>query len=97
MPVLEKVFNQTLMLQEYTMSEGLVRGLVSAIPFIEENSLQRLFLDNCGITGDEFAAILDACQVHKVFRSIIYRMNGVSEKCIHSLTPFLNRRPPVHL
>ena len=55
MPVLEKLHNMTLCLQEYPLSDGCQAGLAQAMRFLDNNKFQKLFLDKCGITGKHFA------------------------------------------
>lgn len=77
MPLLEKIENQTLILQEYTLGDSHCRGLTKAIPLLE-NKLQKVFFDNCGMTGNQFASIVAALDSLKIFRSIVYRMGQLN-------------------
>ena len=38
-PILERIQDQTLVLQEYNLTEGQVRALASAIPYVDSNAL----------------------------------------------------------
>ena len=41
--------------------------------------------------------MISALEHQKVFKSIVYRRNGLSEQVIERLYPLLTRRPPQHL
>ena len=75
LPILEKVFKKTLVLQEYTLSKGHCRGLARACRFFDHKFVNRVLFSNCGIDDFEFASILDGLAELKDFKSIIYKQN----------------------
>lgn len=68
MSLLENLFYGTLLLQEYALTAGHCKGLASAIPFIDNSKFKNIFLDNCGMNGDEFANILSALDNQPTFK-----------------------------
>ena len=75
LPILEKIFNKTLMLCEYTLSPGHCRGLARACRFFDHKFVNRVFFSNCGIDDGEFAMILEGLVQLKDFKSIVYKAN----------------------
>ena len=59
LPILEKVINKTLVLQNYTLSEGHCEGLAMACELLDDQKINRILLNNCGVDGQEFAQILN--------------------------------------
>ena len=51
MPILDKLQNMTLCLQEYPLNDGCQAGLAQAIKYFDNAKFQKLFLDKCGISG----------------------------------------------
>lgn len=60
LPILEKVIFKTLVLQNYTLSEGHCVGLTEACGLLDSRKVNRLLLNNCGVSGKQFASILAA-------------------------------------
>lgn len=58
LPILDKINQKTLCLQEYTLSPGHCRGLSAACEKFDSSVVNRVLFNNCGIDGDEFALIL---------------------------------------
>lgn len=56
-PILEKVHNKTLMLNDYSLSDVHTKALVKAAKFFD-NFVNRILLDNCGMTDVQFGKIL---------------------------------------
>lgn len=96
-PILERIEDQTLLLQEYNLTDGQVRALAGAIPYVDNNALQRLFIDNCGMTGDQLVCILKALEKLPCVRSLIYTRNSLSNAAINGLNTLLKRKPPFNL
>ena len=51
LPILDKIIRNTLVLQDYTLSEGHCVGLAKACSVLDKNKVNRIFLSNCGING----------------------------------------------
>ena len=52
LPILDKIWKKTLCLNNYFLSEGNIKGLASACEVLDFRLVNRLLLNNCGITGD---------------------------------------------
>jgi len=76
LPILDKIFKKTLVLQEYTLSKGHCRGLARACHYFDHKFVNRVLLSNCGIDDYEFSEILDGLNKLKDFKSIIYKQNA---------------------
>ena len=97
LPILDKIFKKTLMLREYTLSEGHCRGLARACQYFDHKFVNRVLFDNCGINDYEFSQILDGLSKLKDFKSIIYKLNTFGELSLAKLQPLLMKRLPNHL
>ena len=97
LPVLEKVYAKTLVLQEYTLSKGHCRGIARACQYLDHRFVNRIFFCNSGIDDLEFSDILEGLKHLKDFKSIIYRANVFAELSIAKLEPLLLKRIPNHL
>jgi len=97
LPILEKVINKTLVLRNYTLSQGHCLGLASAISLIDNKRINRILLDNNGVTGKQFAEILRGLQSVPDLKSVCYRQNQLTHESIQELKPFFLRRVPYHL
>lgn len=69
--------------------------MAKAIQYLEPNALQRLFIDNCGMTGNQLNVLLVALMNRPTFRSIVYSMNSLNDQSIISLNQMLVRKPPL--
>jgi hypothetical protein len=72
LPILDKIVNKTICLQNYTLSIGNCKGLALACENLNENLVNRIYLDNCGISGREFKEILAGLSNLKDCKSIVY-------------------------
>ena len=52
LPILDKIWKKTLCLQNYFLSEGNIKGLAAACKVLDHKIVNRLLLNNNGITGD---------------------------------------------
>lgn len=51
LPILDKICNKTLCLQNYRVSDGHCTGLAEACRLLDHKVVNRLLLQNCGISG----------------------------------------------
>ena len=72
MPILDKIWKKTLCLQNYFLSEGNIRGLAQACEILDFRIVNRLLLNNCGISGEQFAEIITGMGKLRDFKSLIY-------------------------
>ena len=97
MPILEKIWKKTLCLQNYFLSDGNIKGLVAACEFLDHRIVNRLLLNNCGVTGDQFAEIINGISKLRDFKSLIYKQNTINLNSINALVPVFQRRLPCHM
>ena len=97
LPILDKIWKKTLCLQNYFLSEGNIHGLASACEVLDFRIVNRLLLNNCGITGDQFAEILSGMVKLRDFKSLIYKQNMINSDSILALKPIFAKRLPNQL
>ena len=97
LPIFEKIFKKTLCLYDYILSEGQCQGIADACDLIDHKYMNRVLLSNCGISGDNFATILEGLIKVKDFKSVIYKHNELNSRSIEKLGPLFWRRVPHHL
>lgn len=97
LPVLLYVQRKTLCLQSYTLSIGHANALAAACEYFDEQGINRMIFDNCGVDDEEFAAILKGCQKLKSFKKIVYRYNIFQQESMNALKPILTAKIPNHL
>lgn len=85
------------MLRNYTLSQGHCLALASAISLIDNKRINRIFLDNNGVTGKQFAEILRGLQSVPDLKSVCYRQNQLTQESIQALRPFFLRWVPYQL
>ena len=56
-----------------------------------------MLFNNCGITGDQLAVILEGAAKMKDFKALIYKMNLISSLAIEKLIPVIQKPIPNHL
>lgn len=78
------------------MSDGHCLGLAEACKFLDHKVVNRLLLQNCGITGDQVAKILEGVLHLKDFKAFIYKQNAFNLASIDHLKPILHRDAPFH-
>ena len=78
LPILQKITNKTIILQNYKLLQGHCDGLATAVRFLDPTKVNRILLSNNGLTGKQFAAILRGLQYLRDFKSIVYKQNQFS-------------------
>ena len=59
LPILDKVYRKTLCLQDYHLSDGNCQGLADACQYLDTRIVNKMLFNNCGLTGDTLAVILE--------------------------------------
>ena len=59
--------------------------------------MNRVLLNNCGLSGDNFATIIEGLTLIKDFKSIIYKRNEINRLSIERLEPLLAKSIPFNL
>ena len=52
------------------------QALTKAVPHLDVHSINRLLVDNCGVTDASFAAIVNGLAQLSDFKSIVYKLNS---------------------
>ena len=97
MPILDKITNKTLVLQNYALSQGHCRGLAKSFQYLDVTRVNRVLFNNCGISGREFAELLRGLQKLRDVKSITYKQNQFSHESLAELAKLFQRRIPYHL
>lgn len=87
LPILDKIYAKTLCLQDYHLSEGNCQGLAEACEFLDSKIVNRMLFNNCGISGDQLAIILEGIAKMKDFKALIYKMNAINSLAIQKMEP----------
>lgn len=85
LPIFEKIYSKTLCLQNYILSDGHCQGIAEACQYIDHKRMNRVLFNNCGITGNNMAIILDGLAKVKDFKSIIYKHNELNSLAVAKL------------
>ena len=72
-------------------------GIAEACQFIDHRKMNRVLLNNCGLTGKKFATILEGLNQVKDIKSIIYKRNEVNSFSIERLESLLSKQIPFNL
>ena len=78
LPILDKIWKKTLCLQNYFLGQGNTKGLAKACEVLDYRLVNRIFLSNCGVTGDQLAEIIDGMVKLRDFKSLIYKQNTIN-------------------
>ena len=97
LPIFEKIYRKTLCLQNYVLSEGQCEGIAEACQFIDHKRMNRVLLNNCGITGNKMATIVEGLTLIKDFKSIIYKHNELNALAVAKMEPLLLKYVPNNL
>ena len=97
LPILDKVYMKTICLQNYLLSEGHCRGLADACENLDHKVVNRMLFNNCSITGDLMATILEGIVKLKDFKALTYKQNALNALSIEKMEPLLRRGVPNHL
>lgn len=73
LPILDKIYNKTLCLQNYLLNDGHCQGLAKACEFLDPKLVNRMLFNNCGMTGDHLAQVLDGVSKMNDFKALIYK------------------------
>lgn len=59
--------------------------------------MNRVLFNNCGMTGNKMAILLEGFAAIKDFKSIIYKHNELNSLAVAKLEPLLLKQVPNHL
>ena len=89
LPIFEKIYRKTLCLQDYHLSEGNCQGLADACEFLDHRIVNRMLFNNCGLTGDNLAIILDGIAKMKDFKALVYVKQPINALAVSKLIPVI--------
>ena len=75
LPVFDKIFNKTLCLQNYLLNDGHCQGLSDACENLDPRIVNRMLFNNCGLSGDQMAVLLDGFAKMTDLKALIYKNN----------------------
>lgn len=97
LPLLEKIRGKTLFLQSYSLSKGHCRALVQACKHLNDQIVNRVHFENCGLDDTELSILLEALSQLHDFKSIVYKQNVFGPQALEQIPKLLNRPIPFHL
>lgn len=86
-----------MILQNYKLSEGHIQGMAEACENLDHQKINRMLFNNCGLTGENLATILEGIALMQDFKSLTYMKGGINAQAIENLAPILLKRVPNHL
>lgn len=89
LPLIIKVKFDSLILQDYTLSENQCQGLANAISQVGLPKIKILYLDNCGVDDGECAILLEGLVKLDCFHSFVYKNNVFADEALEALQPIL--------
>ena len=97
LPIFDKIYNKTLCLQNYQIADGHCKGLAEACEFLDYTQVNRILLNNCGISGEQLATILEGANKMKDFKALILKQTPLTFDSIERLRPIIDKTVPFHL
>lgn len=64
---------------------------------MDHKLVNRMLFNNCGLSGDQLAVILDGVAKMKDFKSLIYRLSSINALAIEKMGPLFQKFIPNHL
>lgn len=97
LPLVNKVINKKLILQDYTLDSGHMLGLAKSISQTKKPEIEAILFDNCGIDDKELAILLEGLTVAEHFEKFVYKNNVFMHRGVQALKPILIKPDPHHL
>lgn len=91
LPLINKVIQNKLILQDYTLDQGHCTALARAIKQTGKPEIHSVLLDNCGIDDEEIGLMLDGLSVLNCFQTFVYKNNVFLDGGLEALKPLLIR------
>ena len=64
---------------------------------LDPRIVNRMLFNNCCLSGDQMAVLLDGFAKMADLKALIYKNNSLNALSIEKLSPLLDRRAPNHL
>lgn len=97
LPIMEKIKNNHLILQDYAVSSGQVSGVAKAIVLIGKPVIKHILLDNCLMTDAMAAELLNAFLQRQTLVELAFKRNVFLETSLKALVPIMQIKPPQNL
>ena len=97
LPILDKIRGKTLFLQSYTLSKGHCLALAQACKHFNDQIVNRVHFDNCGLDDTELSIVIEALSQLHDFKSIVYKQNEFGPQALEQIPKLFNRPIPFHL
>ena len=85
LPLINKIYNKKLILQDYTLDSSHLAGLRDSINNQTTTILEEVMLDNCGIDDAELSLLLKGLMNMQHFRTFVYKNNSLMERGLDTL------------
>ena len=96
LPIIPKILNGKLILKDYTLDSGNLRGLAKVLSAHSKIVTDVLF-DNCGIDDQELSLLLQGFTTMYRIVSFTYKNNVFLEQGLAAMKPVLLRADPINL
>ena len=98
LPIVNKIENNSLTLQDYSLQPGQINGLAQAMIQTGKPLLKHVFFDNNQITDEMCANMMDALGQRKECHDFIYKRNTFRQQALEALCDkLLTLTPPTNL
>ena len=69
LPIMTKIFDGVLIIRNFKINQGLARAIYGQL-IIQNNRVQKLYLENNGVDGNQLALILEGISVQHAFSNL---------------------------
>jgi hypothetical protein len=69
LPIMTKIFDGVLIIRNFKINQGLARAIYGQLIF-QNNQVQKLYLENNGVDGNQLALILEGISVQHAFSNL---------------------------
>ena len=97
LPIVQKIYYDIFILQDYAVQEGQINGISRAIDLTGKPKIRVLFCDNCSLNDNMTANLFSSLAKQKSITEIIFKRNTFLEQSLISLKSILSLKPPCHL
>ena len=89
LPLISKIKNRKLMLQDYTLNSGHCLALAEVWTKLGRPELDIAYLDNCGVDDEEFSSLLKGFHALDDLKLLFYKENVFNELAVSAMKPLL--------
>ena len=85
LPLINKIFNKKLILQDYTLDTSHLAGLTDSLKNNVNTILEEVMLDNCGVDDEELSLLLKGLLNMEHVKTFVYKSNTLMELGLSAL------------